>query len=285
MAGASPGTGREFPWWLVATLGIGAWLGWRIVADELYREIGRLVVRGLGVTVFVTVVAFSLAALIGLALAVSVLSNRVWLRQLARFWIEIVRGVPMLVLLLYVAFVGTPLFVESVNAALAPLGLEPMTTRDIPLLWRAIAALTIGYSAFVAEVFRAGLQSVDAGQIEAAEALGLGPWQRFRHIVLPQAIRTVLPPLGNDFVAMIKDSSLVSVLGVADITQLGKVYAAGSFRYLETYNVVAYAYLFLTLVLSLALRALERRLDRQGRARRAARGDGAADAASRSILR
>ncbi len=138
------------------------------------------------------------------------------------------------------------------------LGLPAVTTRDFPLLWRAIIALMLAYSAFLAEVFRAGLQAVDKGQIEAAEALGLNGWQRFRHVVFPQAFRTILPPLGNDFVAMVKDSSLVSVLGVADITQLGKVTAAGNFRYFETYNVVALLYLTMTITLSLLLRLLSR---------------------------
>ncbi len=101
---------------------------------------------------------------------------------------------------------------------------------------------------------------MDKGQIEAAQALGLNGWQRFRHVVFPQAFRTILPPLGNDFVAMVKDSSLVSVLGVADITQLGKVTAAGNFRYFETYNVVALIYLTMTISLSLLLRRLEARL-------------------------
>ena len=98
--------------------------------------------------------------------------------------------------------------------------------------------------------------------MEAAKALGLSRFQRFRLVVFPQAIRVILPPLGNDFVAMVKDSSLVSVLGVADITQMGKVYASGSFRFFETYSIVAYVYLILTIGLSLALRAMERRLRR-----------------------
>ncbi|MCK5500435.1 MAG: ABC transporter permease subunit, partial [Tritonibacter mobilis] len=98
------------------------------------------------------------------------------------------------------------------------------------------------------------------GQVEAAKALGLNCWQRFRFIVFPQAIRTILPPLGNDFVALVKDSSLVSVLGVLDITQLGKVTAASNFRYFETYNMVALIYLAMTISLSLGLRALERHL-------------------------
>ena len=109
-------------------------------------------------------------------------------------------------------------------------------------------------------LLRAGLLSVDEGQIEAGKALGLNRWHRFRFIVFPQAIRTILPPLGNDFVAMVKDSSLVSVLGVLDVTQLGKVTAAGNFRYFETYNVVALIYLTMTISLSIALRRLELRL-------------------------
>ncbi|MFO1104854.1 MAG: amino acid ABC transporter permease [Amaricoccus sp.] len=252
--------GQDFPWWLVAAGVLAALLLWRIASDEIYARILATVSQGIGITIFVTLVAFGLAACLGLGLAACGLSRWVLPRQAARFYIEIMRGVPMLVLLFYVAFVAAPALVAAWNALAAPLGLAPMQTRDLSLMWRAILALSLGYSAFLAEVFRAGIQSVDPGQIEAAKALGLGGWQRFRHVTFPQAIRTVLPPLGNDFIALIKDSSLVSVLGVADITQLGKIYAAGSFRFFETYNVVTFLYLLMTLGLSLALRALERRL-------------------------
>lgn len=251
---------REFPWWLVAAVLIALYLLWSIATDEIYAQILATLSRGIAVTAYVTVVAFVLASLIGLGLAVCVLSRSVVLRQAARFYIEIVRGIPILVLLFYIAFVAVPALVAGWNAVAEPLGLGELQTRDVSLLWRAILALTIGYSAFIAEVFRAGIQSVDRGQVEAAEALGLSAWQRFRLVVLPQAVRTILPPLGNDFIALIKDSALVSVLGVADITQLGKIYAAGSFRFFETYNVVAFLYLTMTVGLSLALRALERRL-------------------------
>lgn len=252
----------DFPWWLVAAGGIGLWLVWRVVADDLYAPIVALVAQGLLVTLWVTVTAFGLASLLGLLLAVAGLSRHLLLRQAARFYVEVMRGVPILVLLLYIAFVGAPALVEAVNLVRVPLGMEPMLTRDLSLMWRAILALALAYGAFIAEVFRAGIEAVDRGQVEAAKALGLSGWQRLRLVILPQAVRTVLPPLGNDFVALVKDSSLVSVLGVADITQLGKVYAAGSFRFFETYNVVASLYLALTLGLSLALRALERRLRR-----------------------
>lgn len=250
----------DFPWWLLAVACIGLYLFWRVLSDETYAQVLTTLSKGVSVTIFVTVVAFTMAALIGLGLAVASLSRFVVLRQVARFYIEVVRGVPILVLLLYVAFVLAPGMVAAANWLLGLLGAEPLRTRDFSLLWRAIIALTIGYSAFIAEVFRAGLQSVETGQIEAAEALGLRPWHRFRHIVFPQAFRRILPPLGNDFVAMIKDSSLVSVLGVLDVTQLGKVTAAGNFRYFETYNVVALIYLTMTIGLSLLLRRLEARL-------------------------
>jgi len=264
---SAPSSRREFPWWLAIALCLAAVIAIAIAFSDLYRQVFGVLVKGVGITIFVTVVAYALASALGLAIALLGLSSSAWLRQAARFYVEIIRGVPILVLLFWIAFVGAPAFVAGWNALTAPFqnaGLVgELLVRDVSLLWRAIMALTIGYSAFISEVFRAGIQSVEKGQIEAAKALGLTRAQRFRLIVFPQAIRTILPPLGNDFVALVKDSSLVSVLGVADITQMGKVYAAGSFRFFETYSIVAYIYLILTVSLSLALRALERRLRNQ----------------------
>ena len=250
----------EFAWWLVVLGTIAAVLFYQVWASAVYSEAMATLSKGIGVTIFVTLVAYFGACLLGLLLALAGLSRFVALRQMARFYIEVVRGVPIMVLLLYIAFVVAPAFVHAWNWVTQPFGFDPLRTRDFPLLWRAIIALTVAYSAFLAEIFRAGLQAVDKGQIEAAMALGLSGWQRFRHVVFPQAFRTILPPLGNDFVAMVKDSSLVSVLGVADITQLGKVTAAGNFRYFETYNMVALLYLTMTITLSLILRRIEARL-------------------------
>jgi polar amino acid transport system permease protein len=253
----------DFPYWLVVLGGLGGYLFWQVLSNELHSDILAKLALGVRVTVFVTLVAFTMASVLGLLLAIAQRSRFLVLRQVARFYIEVVRGVPIIVLLLYVAFVFAPLAVAGLNWVLEGLGLAPVRPRDFTLLWRAIIALTIAYSAFIAEVFRAGLEAVDRGQTEAAQALGLSRWQTFRHVVFPQAFRTILPPLGNDFVAMVKDSSLVSVLGVTDITQLGKVIAAGNFRYFETYNVVALLYLTMTVTLSLAIRRLERRLRRK----------------------
>jgi polar amino acid transport system permease protein len=250
----------DFPYWLVAVVAAAVWLFWLVLSDPVYALALRTLGKGIGITLFVTAIAFALASGLGLLIAVASLSRRIALRQGARLYVELIRGVPIIVLLLYVAFVVAPAGVVAWNWAAAPLGAEPLRTRDFPLLWRAIIALAVAYAAFLAEIFRAGLQSVEKGQIEAAEALGLNRWQRFRLIVFPQAFRTIFPSYANDFVAMVKDSSLVSVLGVADITQLGKVTSAGNFRYFETYNLVALIYLSMTITLSLLLRRLEARM-------------------------
>ena len=266
---APPRPQRRLPFWLLAIILLGVLIGWAIVADSDYAQIWRTLSRGIGTTLFVTFIAFALATLLGLAVAMARTSGQRVLVEVATFYVEIVRGIPILVLLFYIAFVGAPWLVEVYNIALSPLiqnGLAPaLTVRAFDLTWRAILALTIGYSAFIAEIFRAGIEAVDKGQREAAAALGLSRWHTFRHIVAPQAIRTVLPPLGNDFVAMIKDSALVSALGVQDITQLGRVYSASSFRFFETYNVVAFLYLVMTISLSLLVRGLEYRMAKSRR--------------------
>jgi polar amino acid transport system permease protein len=294
---------RDFPWWLVILVIVGLWLFYEMLSDEVYASALRVLSKGLWLTLLVAVVAYLGACAMGLGLAVMGLSKHMILRQAARLYIEVMRGVPIIVLLLYVAFVLVPFAVwmwgaldVCLNAAgmcvsgLAPEGdgslsravaalvyglarmvdwiavdLPDLRTRDVPLLWRAVLALMLAYSAFLAEIFRAGLQAVDKGQIEAAQALGLNGWQRFRHVRFPQAFRLILPPLGNDFVAMVKDSSLVAVLGISDVAQLAKVTAAGNFRYFETYNVAAFLYLVITIGLSLLLRRFEARMRSRGR--------------------
>ena len=253
---------RDFPWWLVILAVTGLWLLYEMLSDEVYAGALRILAKGLWVTLAVAVVAYLGACAIGLGLAVMGLSRFLLLRQFARLYIEVMRGVPIIVLLLYVAFVLVPGIVYGVNSLV---GDEVLRTRDVPLLWRAVLALMLAYSAFLAEIFRAGLQAVDKGQVEAAMALGLNGWQRFRHVRFPQAFRLILPPLGNDFVAMVKDSSLVAVLGISDVAQLAKVTAAGNFRYFETYNVAAFLYLVMTIGLSLILRRFEARMRSRGR--------------------
>lgn len=245
----------QVPWWLLAAGLTGLILLWQITSRSDYRSIFLMALQGLGITLRVSLAAYVCATLLGLGIGLLRVSHRRVLREIGTFWVEIVRGVPMLVILYYITFVGAPSLAGALGLDIRLLGFE----------FRAALALTVGYSAFIAEIFRAGIESIHRGQLEAAMALGLSRGQAMRHVILPQAIRTVLPPLGNEFVAMIKDSALVSVLGVQDITQLGKVYAASSFTFFETYNVVAYLYLVLTVSLSLLVRALENRLNRHKR--------------------
>lgn len=257
----------ERPWWLFALVAMGLVLATVIAVNDLYSQVFTTVITGVGVTIFVTIAGYVIALGLGLGVALLGLSRHAFLRQASRFYVEVIRGIPVLVLLFYIAFVGAPAFVAGYNFLLSPLieqGVaKPLMVREVSLMWRAIFALGIGYSPFIAEIFRAGIQSVDKGQIEAAKALGLNGRQRFRLVVFPQAIRVIFPPLSNDFVAMTKDSSLVSVLGVADITQMGKVYASGSFRFFETYSIIACVYLALTIGLSLVLRGFEKRMRRR----------------------
>ena len=257
---------REIPYWLLAIVLLGVLFAWLIATDGDYTIIFRALRQGVVVTLWVSFVAFALAIALGLLVALARLSRRRVLREVATFYIEVVRGIPVLVLLFYIAFVGAPQLVALWNVAFAaPIGwglLPELSVRDFDMTWRAIFALTISYSAFIAEIFRAGIEAVPAGQTEAAESLGLKRRQVMRLVVLPQAVRVVIPPLGNDFVAMIKDSALVSALGVQDITQLGKVYSASTFLFFETYNVVAYLYLVMTISLSLLVRGLERQMKR-----------------------
>jgi polar amino acid transport system permease protein len=259
---------REIPYWLVAAALLAVLFLWLIVADSDYRIIFSALRQGVFVTLWVTIVAFALASALGLLIALGRTSRSRILREVATFYVEIVRGIPVLVLLFYVAFVGAPQLVLLWNLVFAwPIeaGLWPeITVRDFDMTWRAIFALMVSYSAYLAEIFRAGIEAVPKGQVEAALSLGLKRRQVFRLVILPQALRTVLPPLGNDFVAMIKDSALVSALGVQDITQLGKIYSASTFLFFETYNVVAFLYLVMTLSLSLLVRGLEARLKSRG---------------------
>jgi polar amino acid transport system permease protein len=258
----------DFPWWVLFILLAGVLLIYNFVTNESYQDIILTLVLGVRLTLTVTLTAYTFSLMLGLLTALGQLSDNVIIRNLATLYVQIVRGVPILVQIFYVAFVLVPLVVTVANflggRLVSILGeqnfLITLGVRNFSFIVRGIIALAISYGAFSSEIFRAGIQSIERGQIEAGKAVGLSWFQSFRLIILPQAVRRVLPPLGNDFIAMLKESSLVSVLGVGEITQLGKKYAAASFRFPETYNTVAFLYLSMTLVLSMGVRFMERRL-------------------------
>jgi len=255
----------EWPWWLLVVIFVGVLIVFQILTDTRMANIFRAIVglagsgddgawailrRGIGITIRVTVVAYMLAVVIGLFVGLARVSSNKIIVNVASFYVEVVRGVPILVLLMYIAFVAVPIVA----------GFLGVRTRDFPNEVRVILGLAIAYGAFESEIFRAGIQSIERGQMEAARALGMSYFQAMRYIILPQAIRRVLPALGNDFIAMLKDSSLVSVLGVEDITQLTKLYAASTFLFFQAYSILAFLYLTMTIMLSRLVRTLETRL-------------------------
>lgn len=261
------------PWWLLGAALLLIAFALNVGEDETYREIWNKVSQGIWTTIWVSVVAYVIALVLGLFVALLRRSSNVVVYQAATFYVEIVRGIPTLVLVYYIVLALVPELVRlgnelgawmTMNHVLPSLGgaLTEVRTRDIPNEYRAIAGLAISYSAFLSEIFRAGIDSIDIGQREAGMSMGMTRWQVMRYIILPQAFRNVLPPLGNDFIAILKESSLVSIVGVEDITRSGATYASANFTFFQSYNIVALTYLMLTLSLSMVVKIMEAYLDR-----------------------
>ena len=248
---------REFPWWLVGMLVIIAAMVAAIVFSKEYQEAFERIfpfplnwTEGIAVTLYLTVASFIVALGLGLVLGLARLSKRPLVSNIAAVYIEFIRGVPMIVFIFTVALVLAPDFADLVN--------QP--SRAIPNAIRVAAALALFYAAFIAEVFRAGIQSVPRTQSEAGRSLGLSEGDITRKIVLPQAVRNMLPALGNDLISLMKDTSLVSVMAVRELTQLARLYSGSTFRFRESFFVLMVIYVVLTLSLSLLLRWYERRI-------------------------
>ena len=256
----------RLPYWLLISILVGILLLWGIANDQDYGAIFNSVRKGLGTTIFVSLISYLMAMLLGLLLSLLRIYRSRLTQEVSSFYTEVMRGVPMLVLLYYISFVGAPALVSGLNWLGGPLinaGLiGKVDIRQFDFTWRAILALTMGYGAFIGEIFRSGILSIDKDQTEAGQVEGASYWQIMRYIILPQAVRNVLPALGNEFIAILKDSALVSALGVQDITQLGKVYSASTFKFFETYNIVAFLYLTMTMGLASLIRFVEKRLQR-----------------------
>jgi len=279
--GLIPWTSRlkRLPWWALVLLLLGLALINAIITIPNYTDAFLFIVPGLRITLLVSVGAFIVALVVGLIVGLGRVSSSPILYNVCTFYVEVVRGIPMIVIIIYVAYVLVPLFVRAANSTggwilrtewlffLTRLGESMLTleSEDISMLARAIAGLAFGYGAYEAEVFRAGIQSIEKGQMEAARSLGMSYFQAMRFVILPQAVRVVLPPLGNDFIAMIKDSSLISVLAVRDLTQLGKLNRSRTFRTYETWNTVTYLYLSITILGSMGAKWLERRMGKRER--------------------
>ncbi len=267
---------RDFPWGLVWMIVLIIFLVYLIITNDDYRQAFDAIFpypwqwnedwnRGLAFTVILTSGSFVAATFLGLFIGLGRLArytgnNRLirmlttFVRNLMTFYIELVRGIPMIVFIFFVALVLVPDFANLLD----------MKSRSISQAWRGSAALSLFYAAFIAEVFRAGIQSVPEGQSEAGRAIGLTEGQITRQIVLPQAIRNMLPALGNDLIALMKDTSLVSILAVRELTQMARLYTGASFAFREGFFILMVIYVVLTLGLSLMLRWYEKRISVPG---------------------
>ena len=250
-----PGQGRllpadilqRVPWWAVVLVIGGLLALYGILNSPIYIETYHFLASGVVMTIRLAVLAYAAAMVLGLFAALAQLSRHPVPYTIARLYIEVIRGVPLLVQLLYIAFVLTP--------ALSDLTGIRWLRNDIV---RATLGLGIGYGAYLAEIYRAGIESIPRGQMEAARSVGLTYWQAMRFIVLPQAVRVILPPLANDFISMLKDSSLASIISVQELTYSGQLLNARTFRSFQTYNMVALLYLSMSLVGSVGVRGIER---------------------------
>ena len=209
---------------------------------ELMAQAMPLLLMGAGVTVQITALSVLIGIIIGLFVGIARISTYRVIHLIAAVYVDFLRGTPLLVQIFLVYF-----------------ALPVVTGQRIDPFLAAIAACSINSSAYVAEIFRAGIQSIDAGQMEAGRSLGMTWTQTMRFIIVPQAARRVIPPLGNEFIALLKDSSLVSVIGFEELTRRGQLIIARTYASLEIWLCVAIIYLIMTVSISRLVSWLERR--------------------------
>lgn len=212
---------------------------WSLIADNL-----PLLLQGALVTIKIT--AFSVAAgfIIGMLASIANLSSFKPLRWLVRIYVDVVRGTPMLVQIFLIYFALPQIIGQRIDPFIA-----------------AVTACSLNSGAYMSEIFRAGIQSINKGQMEAGFSLGLSWAQTMRYIVMPQALKAIIPPLGNEFIAMLKDSSLVSVIGFEELMRRGQLIIAKTYASAEIWTAVAIIYLVMTQVISHFIAYLERKYD------------------------
>lgn len=240
--GAEPSARIDAWWWLVVGV-LALILLMVFLSPDPYRRIVIFVRDGVWVTVYVTVLAFVFTLILGLIGGLGRLSKNRIIHGIATLYVELIRGIPLLVQLIWWYF-AFPVILQGIGQALDLSMLKRYQASAVPM---AIMGLTFCYGAYMSEIYRAGIQSIPHGQMEAAKSLGMNYFQAMRLVILPQAIRMIMPPMGNEFIALLKDSSLVSVVAVADLTRRGREFMSTNFTPIETWNMVALLYLTLTL--------------------------------------
>ncbi len=237
---------RIDPWWGLVVLVIGLTVTLVTVRADPFWRILLFVRDGVAVTAFITVSAFMFTLIAGMIGGLGRLSRNPVIHGVATLYVEIVRGIPLLVQLIWWYF-AFPVVVQGIGRWL---NIAAIANYQSNAIFTAVTGLTVCYGAYMSEIYRAGIQSVPKDQAEAARSLGMTHFQSMRHVVLPQAVRMVLPPVGNEFIALLKDSCLVSVVAVADLTRRGREFMAVHFNPIEVWTMVALLYLIMTLFLA-----------------------------------
>ncbi len=240
---------KKFSAWLFSFLfAVFTLIGLCIYRPDPYLTVMLFVPDGLLVTFQVTILSVLFAVPIGLFTGLGRISKNPIINGIASVYVEVIRGIPLLMQLFYIYYALGSL-----------LQISPMIS--------AVSALSFCYGAYMGEVFRAGILSISHGQTEAARSLGFNQTQTTFIIILPQAMRTILPPIGNECIALLKDTSLVSVIAIADLLRRGREYASATYEYFEVFTVIALVYLIITLLLSKGMSTFERRLSYYDRSR------------------
>ncbi len=211
--------------------------------------------NGILVTIFTTIVSFLLTLFAGLLTALMRLSRNKIISGISTVYVEVIRGIPLLVQLLFWYFAVPSIIQDIGNRA----NIEALKYYRADAILMAVVGLTFCYAAYMSEIYRAGIQSIHKGQMEAARSLGMTYAQSMRFVILPQAVRVILPPVGNEFISLLKDSSLVSIVAVADMTRRGREFMSKNFNPIETWSMVALLYLVMTLLTARLVSHIERR--------------------------
>jgi polar amino acid transport system permease protein len=251
--GAEP-SARMDPWWWMVFLVIGLIILLIVTSPDPYANMASYFVSGILITLEVTLISFVLTMVFALVGALGRLSKSRFVRGLATVYVEVIRGIPLLVQLFFWYF-AFPAIIRGIGTSLNN---EALANFQADAMLMAVFGLTLCYAAYMTEIYRAGIQSIPKGQMEAARSLGMTYVQAMRYVILPQAGRVILPPVGNEFISMLKDSSLVSTVAIADLTRLGREYSGAHYIPLQTWTLVALIYLVMTLFSARVVSWLER---------------------------
>lgn len=234
---------------LVGCDGSNNW-GWYVIDPTTPRGWVnvKFLLSGFWSTIQVSLLAAVFSISIGLLIALPGMSKNPWIRAINRIYVEFIRAIPLLPLLFWV-FYGLPQILKAMGLGIS-----------INPFWGAIITLAVADSAFTAEIFRAGIQSIDRGQREGAQTVGLNRYQAMRYVILPQAVRRILPPLANQFIYIVKMSAFASVIGMQELTRKANELVVTEYRPLEIYTLLIFEYLVLVLIISQAVRWLERKM-------------------------